>query len=418
MPRNILLGLGLALSPATQFRLGSLPIGAAELLLSAWILLTATTLLTLGPGTTNPTLWRIGTFWAVLVFAESAALVFGFAVDLFQDVPAMLHDVVAYLLMMTLGILLALDLHDPVRRRNACWMFVGLGTAVLLLQLASGIGLNLLPGIEGWYFDRFRGWSENPNQLGFFAVVLALASLHLAQTARSAGEAVGAFACLGVAGLAGILSRSDSFMVALLIGSSAWVALTALTWFQTLRSGLLLRGAAVLFALLSLPLAAAAFAPFAAAALERIEQTSEILYSDNDQGETRLSLWLEALDRGFQSGFIGYGPGPQLTSKSYKRPPPSKFEAHNTLLDLFVQGGLLAVGVFAWLCLVALMEAWRARLAGLAAMVCALTVFGMFHLVVRQPLFWFGLLLCLHEAARVMLATGRKHRVSPSGVGT
>ncbi|MGG5887547.1 O-antigen ligase family protein [Falsiroseomonas sp. HC035] len=406
MPRDILLGLGLALSTATQFRVPGLPLGPGELFLSAWLVLATTAQLVGGRPAANQALGRLVTFWTILALALSVALVSGLARDLFQDVSGMLHDITAYLLMMAIGLMLMLELQDGRRRRGAIWIFVGLSTGIVIIQLLSGFGLNLVPGVDNWFYDRFRGWSENPNQLGFFVVVLTFMALHLAETAPSPTERVGGLACAAVAGLAGVLTRSDSYVVALLIGASAWVALTAFVWFRTLRSGLVLRGATVLFALLSIPLAAAAFAPFAAAALERIEDTSASLYNDNEQGETRLQLWIEALDRGYQSGLIGFGPGPQLTSKSYKRPPPEKFEAHNTFLDLFVQGGLVALAAFIWLVGSAALGAWRTRLAGMLALIGALTAFGLFHYVVRQPIFWFGVAACLLEANRLVAASG------------
>ncbi|MBV1797534.1 O-antigen ligase [Siccirubricoccus sp. G192] len=399
MYRDALLGLGLALYPATQLRLDGVPLGFGEFFLIAWLGLSAMGRFLRGPGPGNPALRRIAVFWALLGLAESIGLLSGLAGELFQDVSGMLHDVFAYSLMLALGMMISLELADARRRRRACWLVTGLGAAFLFLQLAGGFGLLPLPGLEYWNYDRFRGWSENPNQLGFVVVFPTFASLYLIQTARSVGETAAGLVCAGVALAVGIATKSDSFVVALLIGGSVWVAITALAWSRTLEAGVTLRGASVLFGLLAVPLAAAAFAPFAAATLERIEESSEAVYSNNDQGDTRLDLWQEALKRGVYSGFIGLGPGPQLVSKSFKLPPPNKWEAHNTLLDLFVQGGLLAVGAFVWLSLSTFRDVWRARLAGMAGLLCGLLAFSMFHLIVRQPVFWFGLVLCLLESA-------------------
>ena len=410
MPRDILLALGLALTPATQLRMGGLPLGAGELVLSGWLFLAFTAQLGGGTLTVGPAFRAILIFWSALWLALSIGLVCGFALDLFQDLPAMLHDVFAYLLMMSLGMMLALEFGNADRRLRVCGYFTGLGTALLLVQLAGGEGLSIFPGMQSWYFDRFQGWSENPNQMGFFAAVLSFVALHLAQTAPTNLGKIGAVLCAGIAIIGGILTRSDSFMVALLIGTAAWVLVTARVWLGTLQSGVMLRGAAVVFAMLAVPLASATFAPFGAAALERIEQTTEIIYSDNDQGETRLALWVEAMQRGMRSAFLGFGPGPQLTSKAYKRPPPSKFEAHNTFLDLFTQGGLLAVVAFVWVCMAALRTAWQVQLAGLVALVCALASFSMFHFVVRQPIFWFIIVLSLLAATRVPDAPNRNSR--------
>ena len=413
MPRDILLALGLALTPATQLRMGGLPLGAGELLLSAWLMLALVAQIAAGTAVTHRAFRLVLAFWAVLWFALAVGLVCGLALDLFQDLPAMRHDIVAYLLMMSLGLMLALEFGSAARRRRIFALLCGVGTAILLAQLASGVGLRLIPGTETWYYDRFQGWSENPNQIGFFTAVLTFTALHVVQTAPSNMGKFGALLCAAIAIIGGILTGSDSFMVALLIGTAAWVVVTARAWLLTMRSGVMLRGAAVVFALLAAPLAAASFAPFAAATLERIEQRTESVYADNDQGETRLELWAEAMQRGVHSGFLGFGPGPQLTSKSYKRPPPSKFEAHNTLLDLFTQGGLLAVGAFIWLGATALRTAWRAQLAGLVALLGALASFSMFHLVLRQPVFWFVIVLTLLAAARLPAVAARAvHRDS------
>ena len=140
--------------------------------------------------------------------------------------------------------------------------------------------------------------------------------------------------------------------------------------------------------------------PFAYSALSSIETVSNQVYADNEQGETRLHLWSEAIDKGIQSGLVGFGPGPHLTSKSFKRPPPDKFEVHNTLLDLLTQGGIVAMVAFVWISVTALFVAARAGHPALAGLIAGLLVFSMFHYVLRQPMFWFGIVLCLLDMTR------------------
>jgi len=97
------------------------------------------------------------------------------------------------------------------------------------------------------------------------------------------------------------------------------------------------------------------------------------------------------------------GPDPHLTkTKSWKRAPPNKFEAHNTPLDLFVQGGLLALLDIAMLYASLLLATMKAKLPTLAALSCAFIVFSMFHFIIRHPIFWFGVVLCFLEAASVL----------------
>jgi O-antigen ligase len=183
--------------------------------------------------------------------------------------------------------------------------------------------------------------------------------------------------------------------------------LKSVIWVRDVDVGPTLRGAAVVLGVMALPLMVVAAVPFWSAATAEVEERSAEVYADDNQGETRLNLWREAVEKGIESGLAGYGPGPHLTSKSYKRPPPDKFEAHNTSLDLFTQGGLVALLAFVWLAASTLVTGWRARLPALVALTAGIAVFSMFHFVVRHPIFWFGIVLCLLESARTPASRDR-----------
>jgi hypothetical protein len=114
---------------------------------------------------------------------------------------------------------------------------------------------------------------------------------------------------------------------------------------------------------------------------------------------------------------LGLGPGPHLPIPpsvvagrestpdepiNIEHPTPGSelnFEAHNTLLDLFTQGGLIAVSTFVWLTATALWVTLKARLDALTTLLCALGIFGMFHLIVRHPIFWLAIAFCLVAGA-------------------
>jgi O-antigen ligase len=84
--------------------------------------------------------------------------------------------------------------------------------------------------------------------------------------------------------------------------------------------------------------------------------------------------------------------------KGVRHPAPNgtpNFEAHNTILDLFTQGGLVAILSFLWLAATALFNIYKARLAGLTTLLCGLLLFAMFDLIIRFPIFWFAIALCL-----------------------
>jgi len=128
---------------------------------------------------------------------------------------------------------------------------------------------------------------------------------------------------------------------------------------------------------------------------DEAEQIAVETMEKNDQAEKRFQLWSDAWDVGVESKFLGFGPGPHLKTKQWKKPPPEKNEAHNTVLDIFTQGGLLAALSFLWITAVAFLAAYRANLVGLTSLVVAILVLSSFHLISRHPFLWFSLALCL-----------------------
>ena len=118
--------------------------------------------------------------------------------------------------------------------------------------------------------------------------------------------------------------------------------------------------------------------------------------ADRSQVNIRLCLWRNALAAIQYAPLTGMGPGPHA---GFIKPFDGE-EAHNTLLDWGTQVGLVGaaalVGYLAWL----LWQVMRRRYYELGAMLLALYCFAMFHLVLRQPLFWFVPLLALQLALR------------------
>ena len=74
------------------------------------------------------------------------------------------------------------------------------------------------------------------------------------------------------------------------------------------------------------------------------------------------------------------------------------FEAHNTVLDLLVQGGVIVLLDTCWLGLVAAGMTLRARIDALSALLCGLAVYSLFHFTFRQPMTWFAVVVCLMTA--------------------
>jgi hypothetical protein len=399
---DLLLAFGLLLSTATQLRIGETPFGPGEMCLAVWLGLY------LYPRASGPTLAsnaalnRVVAFWLTLIVAESIGAFVGFATELFFDTAHIIHDVVAYFFLFGLACVMALELANPPRRRRVTWLVVLLGAASLSLQVVHAYGLIRLPlPVEPWFYDRLRGWSNDPNQLGLVAAFLTVLSIHLAETATARVGMIVATACAVIALSVGVLTKSDSFTLGILTACAVFLAVKSSVWLATPERDLSFRAASVGIALFALPMVAVAAVPFAPAALERGEAKYEALYNEDSQGDLRFHLWAEAIEKGMNAAMLGLGPGPHLTKKVWKRAPPAKFEAHNTPLDLFVQGGLLALLALGWLYASLVWTTARARLPALAALSCAFVVFSMFHFIIRHPIFWFGVVLCFLDAAPI-----------------
>ncbi len=141
-------------------------------------------------------------------------------------------------------------------------------------------------------------------------------------------------------------------------------------------------------------------------ARENPEQTRE-------KTELRFALWGQAIRRGVESGMLGLGPGPHLEippsiiasrqldtvhPEFVEHPKPSfvpNFEAHNTMLDLFTQGGLLIILSFIWLVASAFRSAYRTGQAGLPTLLCSLCIYAIATFLLRHPIFWFVIAVCL-----------------------
>src|SRR3954452_16684333 len=182
-----LLALGLLLSTATQLRFGDTPFGPGELCLAIWLGLYLYPQARVQAGrpavTSNAALRRMVTFWLILIVAESIGTFVGFATELFFDTAHIIHDVIAYAFLFGLACAMALELANETRRRRVTWLIVLLGAASLSAQVVHAYGFIRLPlAGEPWFYDRLKGWSNDPNQLGLVAALLTVLSIHLAET--------------------------------------------------------------------------------------------------------------------------------------------------------------------------------------------------------------------------------------------
>lgn len=397
MMRDVLLALGLLFSTATQLRLPGIPIafGPGEILLSTWILLAIIDTAFRRTPPLSPALSYLLVFWAVFAFAQYVGLFVGLAIEHVRDTVGAWHTAKAYVLVGTLSCLILAMPETKARLRQINRAFVIAGAISLSVLIASGFGLFRIPGLDLWWYTRFLGWTTNPNQLALLCTVLVLLSVHIAETEAKLSTRYFGLLCAVPAFVAGILTRSDSFVLAMLIAGPMYIGIRLLTWVSSAMSQSSLRSNFACLILLSVPAILVLAVPFTPKVLEKAQQVAIETMEHNDQAEGRFRLWRDAIDVGLEAGMLGLGPGPHLITKQWKNPPPEKNEAHNTLLDLFTQGGLLASLSFLWITGMALLSTYRAKFIGLTALVLSLFIFSNFHLIIRHPIFWFSIAFCL-----------------------
>lgn len=403
MIRNALLGAGLVLSSASQLRLPGLPIGLGELCLALWIGLSATRFLAGYPMAASSALTRLSAFWAVFALTLSIGACIGLLFDPLIDIGAMVHDSTAYLLMACVTILAMAEPDSDDRLRQTAWFVIVFGNIGLALQIAIGWGLLPEGSVDPWYWDRFRGWSENPNQAALYCAVFGPLALHLAMSAETGFGRVSGFALAVLPVVFGRLTKSDAFLGATVISSTFLIGLRLRTWLA--MPGYSMRYIAAVLFILAAPPTAIALLPYGIAAADEAEGFAMSLAKDKGGDGTvatanlRFLLWQQALLKGLGSASLGLGPGPHSERPTGPNPQnlPGPFEAHSTPLDLYTQGGVLGLATLAWLVGSTLLLTLHARFDALSALICSVAVFSISHFILRHPIFWFALALCLAE---------------------
>lgn len=401
MMSNALLALGIVLTTASQLRLPAVPLGFGEVCLVMWIGIAALRLVASGRISNPEALLRIGSFWACFAFALSVGTCLAL---LFQelDPTTMLHDASAYVLMASFTCLIAATLPADGSLRQTQWLLIAFWTIALLVQLAIGWGVFSLPSVNPWYWDRFRGWAENPNQVALYCAVFTPLSLGLALSSRGLGR-VAAIVSAMLSFAVGRLTKSDTFLIAMVAAIAFFLVLRLRSWLTAPEHKSSIRFALALFvSIIAVPLALS-LTPYAIATASDVESLAFSLAKDQGGEATlrtaslRLELWGDAIDRGLESGSLGLGPGPHLDRPNVtdRQVLPMPFEAHSTVLDVFTQAGLLGLLALCGLIAGTIVLVLRARLDALAAMITAVAIFSLSHFILRHPIVWFALALSL-----------------------
>jgi len=398
---NALLALGIVLTTASQLRLPAVPLGFGEVCLVLWLGLASLRLVASGRISNPEAVLRIGAFWVCFVFALSV----GTCLALLRqelDPTTMLHDASAYLLMAAFTCLIAATLPADGSLRQTQWLLIAFWNIALVIQLAMGWGIISLPSVDPWYWDRFRGWAENPNQAALYCVVFTPLSLGLALSAKGFGRIAASFSCL-LSFTVGRLTKSDTFFIAMVAAIAFFLVLRLRTWLTSPEHRSSIRFAVAVFVtIIAVPLSLS-FTPYAVATADDLESLALSLarYQGGEAtmrtASLRVRLWGDAVNRGLETGSLGLGPGPhlQIPNVANRQALPIPYEAHSTVLDIFTQAGLLGLIAFCGLFAGTIVLMLRARLDALAAIIAALAIFSITHFILRHPIVWFVLALSL-----------------------
>lgn len=420
MLADALLAVGLLFSTFTQFRIPNTPVGIGEVCLLIWLIPTLGSCMSRVNEPLSQPFFRLATFWLLLAASLAVGQMVSVVVGAARSHALLIHDILAYSLAGAISLAAVLQPRAEVRLRRTIVILVSAGSIVLAIQLLQAARVLPELGLDLWFYDRFTGWTTNSNQLALLCLVLAMLWLHLAESASRPLHRALAMAGVVLPAMVGYLTGSDAFLIAVGIAFACYAViglrgavgvLSRPANLQTLSLALLLAGSAGLL-LASVPLVYRGVVTAISAEVAITESRQRI---DRDLGY-RTALLAQAVERGIESGFLGLGPGPHLhrpaSLREPKWTPEPDFEAHNTPVDLFLQGGLLSVAALGWLMLASIRETSSASMRAFAILVIVLGVFALTHNIVRHPIVWLVVTcsLVLPPAQVAAAALGRTHR--------
>lgn len=383
-----LLAAGIVASSASALRFVGGAVGLGELLIAGWlvaVLLVMPSLRSIAPAAHGSTP-AIRAFWISAV----VAMTLGASARLMWGPPALnsSRDVFAYLFVGLFAVTLASRHgHDEVAHISA--------SVVRLMTLFVGAQVLVAAAVGGpslwWFGPRFRGFAQDPNQLGFYLAALPFMAVWLTRRrdqahSRSRAALSRPWMAVALAVCAGgmVMTQSDSLALAWTAGLLAMYARHYVTllgrpvtgyWSGVLQ--IFIIPAAVVAVAVSLS------GPIIGSTVTGVQS----LAGKDNQASTRLALWESAMQATSESPVFGWGPG----SYSGLYGPYEGFEAHNSYLQLATNAGIIGLGALAILLLGLLASAWRSGSPPLVGGVAALMVLMVFHHALRHPVLWFDI---------------------------
>jgi O-Antigen ligase len=397
---NVLLAFALVMTSATQLDLPGVDMTVGELALLAWVFLMLMKLLASGSYLPGPAFNQLGKFWIVFAAMLSVGFVHKYLVRLI-DTSSVSHDAVAYVLLASLTCLSAGQYRAKENLTATLGYLVLFADVACLIQIALSFNFVNLPGVDPFYWGRLRGWSQNPNQTGLYCALFGPMAIHLITTTNRRWIKMAALAGIVLPAYVGIMSQSDTYILASGVTLAMFFTLTTVKWLAAGDQSKLntISALAVLLVMtcgfLLVPMVTSNYDSSLDGA--RSLSKDQSLVRSTESAARRIDLWKEAVDQGVGVALFGLGPGAHLETRPDNDPSyvGGPYEAHNTYLDLYLQGGIVAVGLLLWIGFKVISTCWRSQRYALLCLVVTIALFGIPHLVIRHPIVWFSIVLAM-----------------------
>jgi hypothetical protein len=300
-------------------------------------------------------------FTIFLVFPLVTIFVYSFLPDTFSSSPIyILNFILAVVLMFVIGESIKAGL---INLRLATLVFLMIFAIInIYVFLFETTKMELL---------RYSGFSDNPNQLIIYIVILMLMLVIFRRNLF--------FLSLPFLVYLGIETQSDSFSV-ILVGIIFSFIFLSIFNFIKLRSSFRLSIIFIFFITLI----------YLASYFYYQEFITYLKVADNED-LARIGLLYNALLVTLQSPFIGWGAG----SFSGIFFPFDGAEAHNNFLDLSMQFGVIIPIILYYIIFAALIKSIKQKDHLLASIIVAFIISGLFNFTARHFVFWLAISILL-----------------------
>lgn len=387
------------LSISTNLRVSGFPIGVGEVSLA---------LLMVGCAFLTP--WKqmgngLFLFWMAVWVCTALGFIFGNVTGALRE-----HNAIAYIYtgLLTLAFITIFDRLSCTDLRKILFCFVVISVAVLWIGFLIYINFDQVTlanlRIDTSDHGRYQGWCQNANQMSLLLVPTPFLVMYLwdSSTGRGLAKSLGWGSLLFLSVTMGLIVRSDA------LGFS-WLLGLLVLFFLALRKRRMIHWKGALAITLIFVVGFLAVRIIAGHGLLGGYGPQGSLYANESaveklrvgHGETdqkvgiRLQLWKNALSVWEKSPIFGQGPGAYSSFKLDETQTFSGTEAHNTLIDLLVQGGALLglayLAFFIWV----MRYLWRSKQDWLFVAILMLFSFEFFMFHLRQPVLWLYLTVVL-----------------------